>query len=161
MNRYYRFILCLAGIIAFAFFAALPGPACAQGDNGGKNSTGEELKQDVEELMESIREYSAEKQQKAAERLREDLDEMEKRLSELERRFEKEKSEMSREARDRIESSLEALREKRKDAAEWLEEFKTSSRKAWDNIREGLSEAFRDFSKSLEKTDQELETRNI
>lgn len=153
-----RYFACIS--LLFLLLLALPAAGFAQEAEDGASS-GEKLKQDAMEFMESLKQYSAEKQQQAAEKFKSELDQMDKRLEKMERRFEEEKSEMSREMREKTKSSLEELRRQREEMAAWLEKFKTGSKDAWDQLREGLSKSFRDFSRSLEKTDEQMESTKI
>ncbi|MFW5957617.1 MAG: hypothetical protein ACOCQ0_00515 [Desulfosalsimonas sp.] len=147
-------------IVAFLFFFTASAGTFAQAEEKG-NNTGRELKQNAMEFMESLKNYNAEKQKEAAGKLKTELDQMDERLEKMERRFEKEKSQMSREMREKMESDMESLRRQRDELGEWYEKFKTGSADAWDQIRQGLSKAFRDFSRSLEKTDKRMERKNI
>ena len=152
-----RYFACIS---LFLILLALPAAGFAQAAENGSDS-GEQLKQDAMEFMESLKQYSAEKQQQAAEKFQSELDQMDERLEKMQRRFEEEKSEMSREMREKMQSNLEQLRRQRAEMAAWLERFKSGSQDAWDQLREGLSNAFRDFSRSLEKTDQQMESTEI
>ncbi|MCF8110525.1 MAG: hypothetical protein K9J85_03455 [Desulfobacteraceae bacterium] len=155
-NLYTRMVC----ILAFLFFLTASAGALAQADKKD-NNTGRELKQDVMGFIESLKNYSAEKQKEAAGKLKTELGQMDERLEKMERRFEEEKSEMSRELREKMESDMELLRRQRDELAELYEKFKSGSADAWGRIRQDLSKAFRDFSRSLEKTDQQMERKNI
>ena len=160
MNPHYGFTHYFVCISMFLILLALPAAGFAQAAENNGNS-GEKLKQDAMEFMESLKQYSAEKQQQAAEKFQSELDQMDERLEKMQRRFEEEKSEMSREMRETMKSNLEQLRRQREEMAAWLERFKSGSQDAWDRLREGLSKSFRDFSRSLEKTDQQMESTEI
>ncbi|MFO7861213.1 MAG: hypothetical protein R6U41_08325 [Desulfosalsimonas sp.] len=152
-----RYFVCIS---LFLLLLALPAAGFAQDEENGSKS-GEKLRQDAMEFMESLKQYSAEKQQEAAEKFQSEFDEMDERLEKMERRFEEEKSEMSREMREKMKSNLEELRRQREEMAAWLEKFESGSKDAWDHLREGLSKSFRDFSRSLEKTDEQMESTEI
>lgn len=160
MNSQHGFTRYFVCISLFLALLALPAAGFAQAAENGGNS-GVKLKQDAMEFMESLKQYSAEKQEQAAKKFQSELDQMDERLEKMERRFEEEKSEMSREMREKTKSNLQQLRDQREEMAVWLEKFKSGSQDTWDSLRKGLSKSFREFSRSLEKTDQQMESKEI
>ncbi|MBS0013657.1 MAG: hypothetical protein KFF46_06770 [Desulfobacterales bacterium] len=139
-----------AALLLILTFLICAGPAAAESRD---QTSGEKVKQDIAEAIESMKQYSAAKQEEMAKRAKEEISRMDERIDELERRYEKEKSEMSKEMKEKSRSTLQTLREKRDDLVKWAEKFKNSSEDAWEGAKQGFSKAWRDFQRSLEDTE--------
>ena len=67
---------------------------------------------------------------------------------------------MTQAARQKVRANLKALRQQRKELAEWYGSFKNSSADAWEQMKKGFSDAYQTMSDSLEKAKSKYDKVN-
>ena len=117
-----------------------------------------EVKQETQDLIQALGAYTADQRDEAIERTKSALDELDKRIGELETRIDDNWEQMNKVARNKARANLKVLREKRTEVVEWYGKLKTSSADAWNHIKKGFSEAYKDFSDAWEKSEKEFDT---
>ena len=74
------------------------------------------------------------------------MDILDRRIDELETKIADDWDQMSGAAREKTRESLKTLRKKRNDVAEKYGSLKASSTSAWEEMKQGFSEAYQDLS---------------
>jgi len=157
-------MICLnrtACMLTILFVAAAPAQA-------GSGSESEQQRTSMEkqwnETMDSLSSYTAEQRDKALKAGRKTLDAMDERLEKMAAWTQENWDSMSEEARGKRTETLNAMREQRKEVAEWYGGMKHSSSEAWDSVKRGfiksydeLQTAYGDAVDSFQSNDEESE----
>ncbi|MDZ7664726.1 MAG: hypothetical protein U5K27_05260 [Desulfotignum sp.] len=104
------------------------------------------VQQEARDLIEALKAYSADQREEAIERSKRALDILDRRIDELETKIADNWDQMSSAAREKTRESLKTLRKKRNDVAEKYGSLKASSASAWEEMKQGFSEAYQDLS---------------
>lgn len=114
-----------------------------------------EIKQQSQELIESLGAYSAERRDEAIEKAKVALDNMDKRIDVLEQNVDDNWDKMDKAAREKARASLKALHKQRTEVAEWYGSMKSSTADAWGRAKNGFSAAYMAFHDAWEKSEKE------
>ena len=115
-------------------------------DSHGDNTTINAVKQEARDLIEALKAYSADQREAAIQRSKRALDILDTRIDELETKIADDWDKMGSAAREKTRESLKTLRKKRNDAAEKYGSLKASSTSAWEEMKQGFSDAYEDLS---------------
>ncbi|MCG6872050.1 MAG: hypothetical protein LJE84_07145 [Gammaproteobacteria bacterium] len=140
-------------IAALAIIAA-SGLAVAAADEGDK-TTLEDVRQESQELAETLKHYGANQRDQALKTSRDALSALDKRMDKLETRVDSQWDQMDRAAREQARQSLRALREQRLKLAVWYGSLKQSSAGAWAHMNKGFSDAYGALQEAWKKAEQE------
>lgn len=127
-------IMCLS----FAIFSC--------GESKESKVTSEDVKKETKEAYATAVEYSKQQRDEFQRKMQAKLDEYRKRIYELQIEAE----EMSAQVKANMNRRLEDLEAKREAAEEKLEQLKSSSAKAWAEIKEGLDKAVKDLDQAYQ-----------
>jgi ElaB/YqjD/DUF883 family membrane-anchored ribosome-binding protein len=145
----------ISGLILIGILGATP--VCyAQTTN--TNTSIEEVKKETQDLLQTIKSYTADKRDEAVQKTKDGLDKVDKRIDALEARVDENWDKMSDPARKKARENLETLRKQRNKVAEWYGSMKTSSADAWDHTKKGFSDAYKDLEGAWKKTKKEFST---
>lgn len=120
----------------------------------------EAIKQDTQDLLESLKAYGADQRQEAVEATKTALEAADKRIDTLQTRLDDNWDTMSEAAREKAQASMKALRERRTQVAEWYGSMKTSSESAWDEIKEGFAQAYQALDEAWDDTVQAFDSEH-
>lgn len=141
-------LLTFIGMLAIA-------PLCYAETSSGKTSM-EEVKQKTQELLETLKNYTAEQRDEAMRKTKGALDNMDKRIATLEKQVYANWDKMDKAAREKSRDSLAALRKQRTEVAEWYGSLKNSSVDAWGRMKKGFSDAYLALHDAWEKSEEEI-----
>jgi hypothetical protein len=134
-------------------------PLCfAQTENA--NTSIKEVKQETQDFLQTIGSYAANKKDEAVQIAKEGLDKLDKRIERLESRVDKNWDKMNESARKEARENLSALRKQRNQVAQWYGSMKTSSVDAWDHMKKGFSNAYKDLEHAWEKSEKEFNPKD-
>lgn len=133
---------------------ALASPAFAT--NSTEETSREEVRREVSDAIEAIKGYSIEQRNQALRQARTMLDSLDSRIDQLEDRLRQDWDRMSEATRNRTAKTLRKLREKRNELAEWYGSLRHGSSNAWDEIKQGFSDAYSELQTAWEKADREF-----
>ncbi|MCZ6667654.1 MAG: hypothetical protein O6932_03195 [Gammaproteobacteria bacterium] len=68
--------------------------------------------------------------------------------------------EMDQATRNKIQKSLQALRQQRTRVAEWYGSMKSSSASAWEHMKQGFSSAYTALHEAWEESEKEFNSDN-
>lgn len=100
------------------------------------------IKQETQDLVQQIKTYSLEQRQEAVAAAKDGLDSIDQRIDALQARVSDKWDDMSQAAQEQAKASMDGLREQRAQVAEWYDNLKDSSDDAWEQTKEGFSEAY-------------------
>mgnify|MGYP003669376814 FL=1 len=120
------------------------------------DSSVDKLKQQSQELGETLQEYGADQKDQAEDAINRTLAALDKRIAELESELSENWDDMSSVARERSQESLASLREQRERVQAWYNELKASSASAWERAKKGFSDAYDALSEQWNETERDL-----
>ncbi|WP_245569178.1 hypothetical protein [Desulfotignum balticum] len=124
------------------------------------NTTVKSVQQEAQDLLEALKDYTADQRDEAIERSKTALDILDRRIDELETDIADNWDQMSSAAREKTRESLKTLRKKRNDVAEKYGSLKASSTSAWEEMKQGFSDAYEDLSDAWAKSVNEFDKNN-
>lgn len=147
-------------LIAVALLGIAPLSGASQ-DEASKQqddkTTAKEVRHEVADAAEAIKNYSADKRDEAAKQAKAALDALDARIEALDARIDKNWDKMDQAAREQARSTLKALRQQRIQVAEWYGGLKDSTTAAWDHMKKGFSDAYKSLRSSWEKAEREYQ----
>jgi hypothetical protein len=118
------------------------------------------VKQEARDLIDALKDYSADQRDAAIQRSKRALNILDTRIDELETKIADDWDQMSSAAREKTRESLKTLRKKRNDVAEKYGSLKASSTSAWEEMKQGFSQAYQDLSEAWAKSVNEFDKNN-
>lgn len=115
------------------------------------------VQQEAQDLIEALKDYTADQRDAAIQRSKTALDILDRRIDELETKIADDWDQMSSAAREKTRESLKTLRKKRNDVAEKYGSLKASSTSAWEEMKQGFSDAYEDLSDAWAKSVNEFD----
>ncbi|MCK9262926.1 MAG: hypothetical protein M0R18_03855 [Deltaproteobacteria bacterium] len=100
---------------------------------------------------EALKDYSSEQRDKALDKAKKSLNELDSRIADMEERLFDTWDQMDQEGRAAYRSNLAGIRDQRNRMGEWFGAMSHSSEDAWENIKEGFINSYRDLKSSFEK----------
>lgn len=130
-------------------------PLCYAETSTDKTSI-EEVKQETGDLLQTLDAYTADQKDEAIRKTKMALDKVDKRIDALEASVDESWDNMDKKTRKKARESLKALREQRNQVAEWYGSLKTSTKKAWEHLQKGFSDAYKALDEAWEKSEKEF-----
>jgi hypothetical protein len=118
----------------------------------------EDVQKEMGDLLATLKDYSANEQDKAVEQTKEVLVKIDQRMETLDTEIDRNWDAMSEESRKKARQSMQELRQQRLKAAEWLGSLKTSSVVAWEQIKQGFSDAYLAFTDSWKDSEKNIDS---
>ena len=129
-------------------------------DSHGDSTTINAVKQEARDLIEALKAYSADQREAAIQRSKSALDILDTRIDALEKKIADDWDQMGSAAREKTRESLKILRKKRNDVAEKYGSLKASSTSAWEEMKQGFSDAYEDLSDAWAQSVNAFEKNN-
>lgn len=148
----------ILALCALALFSNTVAGVAAE--NGSGKTSAKEVKRDVGDAAESIKNYSVEKRDEAVQKAKAALDALDVRIAALEANIDANWDKMNKAARERARASLNALHKQRIAAAEWYGSLKNSSAAAWEQMKKGFSTAYEATRDAWQKAEHEFGEKN-
>lgn len=134
-------------------------PPMLYGDEAsGAETSIEDVKQETKEFLHTLKDYSVEQKDEAVESSQAALDALDRRIGAFETWLAGHWNEMDQAAREQAQETLREMRRQRIELAEWYGGMKNSSANAWDDMKQGFSEAFGAMERAWEKSVQEYQS---
>lgn len=143
----------LSRLSMVALFAAWMPGAWAQDappkTEEAKPTQREQMKKEVGEAVDSIRDYSIERRNEAVAHARESADDIDRRMAQLQAQLEQRWDRMSTAARTRSRQEMADLRQRRNDLAEWYGGMRHSSADAWSEVKTGFVKSYDELAQAI------------
>ncbi|MCJ7499881.1 hypothetical protein MUP29_06455 [bacterium] len=130
-------------------------PLCYAETSTDKTSI-EEVKQETQDLLQSLDAYTADQKDEAIRITKTALDKLDKRIDTLEAHVDESWDKMDKDARKKARDSLKALRKHRNQVAEWYGSLKSSTENAWEHMKKGFSNAYKALHDAWEKSENDF-----
>jgi len=149
INRrtYFAFV-----VMSLALLARVP---LCHAETARDDTSIEDVKRETKELLQTLKAYSVEQRDEALQKTKTALDHLDKRIEALEARIDRDWDKMDTAAREKARANRKALRERRAQVAEWYGKLKGSSVDAWEHVKKGFSDAYRELSDAWEASEKE------
>ncbi|MFT5719785.1 MAG: septal ring factor EnvC (AmiA/AmiB activator) [Motiliproteus sp.] len=123
--------------------------------NASQNATTtlQEVKKETQDLLQSIGSYTADQKTEAVNKAKEGLNNLDNRIDALEANIERNWDQMDTAARQKARASLQALHKQRNQVAEWYGSLKSGTQGAWGHLKQGFTDAYKDFNAAWEESD--------
>ena len=138
----------LVGMLAIA-------PLC-YGETSSDKTSIEEVKKETKELLQTLNAYTVDQRDEAIAKTKEALDNLDKRIDALQRDVDENRDKMDRAAREKARSGLKELHKQRAQVAEQYDSLKESTGEAWEHMKKGFSDAYKDLADAWEKSEKEF-----
>lgn len=100
---------------------------------------------------EALKDYSSEQKEKALNKAKKSLDDLDSRIAVMEDDLYEKWDRMDQETRNMYRSNLNEFRKQRSQVAEWFGAMSHSSENAWEDMKEGFINSYRELQNSFEK----------
>jgi hypothetical protein len=124
----------------------------------GKTSI-EDVKKETQDLLQTLKGYSAAQRDEAIARIKVTLDDLDQRITALEATIDANWEKMDKTARANARNRLQELHKERTEVAEWYGNLKSSSAEAWEQTKRVFSDAYKDLNEAWEKSEIEFGKR--
>jgi hypothetical protein len=146
-------VLVSAGVFAIAPASSL---RAQTGTKSAPRSTSmSEVKHNVAETAQAIKNYTIKQKDEAVKKAREALGDLDARIDRLQARLEKKWNQMSQAAREKAQATERGLRKERTEAAEWYGGLKHSSATAWGDVKNGFVKSYQALADAVHKAERE------
>ena len=151
------------GTISWTMVAALillfSGQLMANEKKESTSTSAEDVKKETAEAMKAIKNYSYEQRDKAVKEMKTAMDNLDTRIDNMQSRIEKDWNEMSQASREKASNTLKILRKKRNDLSEWYGGLKHSSKKAWNDVKDGFASGYASLAEAFDKAQDEFTSK--
>lgn len=134
-------------------------PLCFAQTSNSK-ATMEDVKKETQDLLQTLKSYTAEQKDEAMHKTKAALDRLDKRIDALETRIDNNWAKMDKAAREKARASLRAMHRQRTQVAEWYGSMKSSGKDAWGHMKNGFSDAYKALSDAWQKSEKEFGVNN-
>jgi hypothetical protein len=148
--NFYTTVVFVIAVLGFA-------PQCYAETPSDKTSL-KEIEQESQDLIQTLKAYSADQRDEAIEKTKAALDNLDKRIDTLEERIDLNWDKMNEAARNKARASLKLLHQQRVQVAEWYGSLKNSSDDVWKHMKKGFSNAYSAINDAWEKAEKEFES---
>lgn len=126
-----------------------PAPAPAE--------TEQQVKKEVAEAVEAIRDYSVARQREAVAHAQRAAERLDGEIATLQARIDRRWKEMNEHSRAGARAALADLQQRRTRLAEWLGGMRHSSAAAWGSVKSGFLDSYHELEEALRKATSEFE----
>lgn len=130
------------------------------GEQDKNQATASEVRKNAAQAYESLKDYSVQQRDKAVADAKEELSKLDQRIAAMQRNIDEHWEDMSATARKQTRKSLDLLRQKREEAAEWYGGLKHSSGEAWEEVKKGFSDSYDRLEQAVKKAAKEFDKEN-
>ena len=137
-------------------YLAIPSFSLA-GQSAEEGTTTEEVKQEIKEAFEAVKNYTADQRDEAVKKIKVTMGKIDGQIEIMEDHIGKKWDRMDQAARQKARSTIASLRKQRNELAEWYGGLKYSSAEAWGQVRNGFLKSYEALSKAFGKAENEFE----
>ncbi len=118
------------------------------------------IKKESSQLIEALKDYTAEQKEDAVDATDKTLMKIDNEIDLLERKVERGWDSMTDATRKKVSATMKKLRKERVQLAEWYGGMKHSTANAWDDMKNGFSEALDSIADAWDKAEDEFENNS-
>jgi hypothetical protein len=144
--------MCAVGLLAAWTPVAAAQAVPAEPGKKAEPTQREEVRKEVDEAVDAIRDYSLERRDEAVARARRAADQFDRDIEEIQAQADARWERMSGAARARSRAAIADLHQRRMQLAEWTGGMRHGSAAAWNEVKTGFVKSYHDLAEALEKT---------
>lgn len=130
-------------------------PVCFADTSSDKTSM-QEVKQETEDLLQTFKAYTVDQKEEAIRSTNAALHNLDKRIDALETEVDESWETMNRDVRKKARDSLKSMRKQRIQVAQWYGRLQESTGNAWEQMKDGFSDAYERLHEAWEKSEREF-----
>lgn len=138
------------------FMSILGMSALSYAKTENTNTSIKEIRKETQDLLRAIGSYTINKKDEAIVKAKDALNRLDKRINALEDKIDKDWGKMNKRAQKNARKSLRLLRKQRNQVSQWYGSMKSSSVNAWEQMKKGFSNAYKDLDDAFEKSKKEF-----
>lgn len=123
-----------------------------------KEASFEAVKKESQQLIQSLKSYSAQQKEEAVQATKSALDQIDTRIERLEENVRRNWSAMDAATQKQTRESLKTLRQQRNKVSEWYGSLKNSSAESWEHMKQGFAEAYQSVNQAWQKSVKAFQT---
>lgn len=131
-----------------------------QGSTQGQPANPEQVETELGDALKSVDEFAEEKTDAAIMEARQALKVADRFIERQQDRVSDAWSSMATATRDEARGAMQAIREKRSMAAEWLGGMKEASAESWTDVKQGFARAYEDLAAAVVENEEKAEPGN-
>ena len=150
----------ISALLCTAFMFLLVATAGFAAEQKQDGTTAAEVKKNAAQTYESLKDYTVQQRDKAVADAKEELAKLDRRIDEMQRDIDANWQKMSAAARKQTRESLDLLRKKREETAEWYGGLKHSSAEAWEEVKKGFSDSYDRLEQAVKNASKEFKEKD-
>lgn len=119
-------------------------------------ASAEQLRREIDQLPQAIKQYSAERKDEAAAKAREVLNSLDQRVDSMEKYLDENWDKLDKAGRAKAREALRALRRERVEIAEWYGSLKSSAPEIWEHAKAGFANASDALRKAWDRAETDV-----
>ncbi|MGB3212502.1 MAG: hypothetical protein WBB19_17510 [Desulforhopalus sp.] len=119
-------------------------------------ASGENTKEEIQEAAAAIGDYTVEQKDAAVAKAKELMEKLDTKITVWEGQLEENWSDLKQSSRENYQQSLRELRKQRNDLSEWYGSMKYSSKEAWNEVKQGFSNAYDSLADAYSDTEENM-----
>jgi len=139
----------LSSLIAFA--------ANESSETDQSSTSAETVKQETAEALAALKDYTIESRDEMIEEANQLLAYLDQRIDRLSSKIEAQSASAQDSVKAQWQETLATLRKQRVQVAEWLGGLQYSSQEAWEEVKEGFSQAYQELSESVQTEESKID----
>ncbi|MEZ5582544.1 MAG: hypothetical protein R3F37_07105 [Candidatus Competibacteraceae bacterium] len=147
------------GMTTVVFLLGLGIAVSANASSGADQSStsAETVKQETVEALAALKDYTIGRRDEMIEEAKQLLASLDQRIDQLSEKIEAQSASVDDSIKTQWRETLAVLRKQRVQVAEWLGGLQYSSQEAWEEVKEGFSQAYQELSDSLQAEETKID----
>lgn len=122
----------------------------------GQKTTASDVKEEAMETYDALKSYTLEQRNEAMDFAQEKINRLDGQISEMQKIVDEKWQDMSKATQEKTRKTLDTLRKKREDLAEWLGGIRYSSKEAWEDVKKGFADSYDRMERAFEEASKDI-----
>jgi hypothetical protein len=142
--------------LAFLLGCGITFTANASSETDQASTSAEAVKQETMEALAALQDYTIDRRDEMIEEAKQLLASLDQRIDRLSTKIEEQSESVQDSIKTQWRETLVSLRKQRVQVAEWLGGLQYGSQEAWEEVKEGFSQAYQELSDSLQVEEEKM-----
>ena len=121
-----------------------------------QKTSASDVKEEAMETYDALKSYTLEQRNEAVRFAQEKIHKLDVRIAGMQKAVDEKWQDMSKATQGKTRETLDILRKKREDLAEWLGGIRYSSKEAWEDVKKGFSDSYDRMEKAFEQANKDI-----
>ena len=122
----------------------------------GQKTTASDVQEEAKETYAALQRYTLEQRDEAVSLAREKIEKLDRRIAEMQKTVDQKWQDMSKATQEETRATLDTLRKKREELAEWYGGIRYSSKEAWEDVKKGFADSYDRMQRAFEEAREDL-----